>query len=240
MNHTTYTYEITPQIVDFSHKLTLNGLVEILIDVAGKSADKNGFGMRHIEPHGHTWVLSRLAVEMSNYLPIYQTIKIATWVEKVKHAHTERNFLIYDTEGNTIGQAKSIWVMIDVSTRRPVDLYTLQGIQKAILTDSLPMQPPKKISPCTNEPLQTISVRYSHIDLNQHTTTSRYIEWLLNNVPLHMHQTKKISRFDINFIAETRYGDDLQLHKEECTERHFRFDLKKSNHTACRAEMIFV
>lgn len=240
MKKNTYSYEITPQIVDFNHKITLNGMVELLLDAAGKSADKNGYGMRHIEPQGYTWVLSRLAINMDNYLTIYQTIKITTWIEKVKHANTERHFRIYNEKSELIGNATSIWVMINVDTRRPIDLFTIEGIQDTIHSETLPIQPPQKIPPCSNQPDRSLSVRYSHIDLNQHTTTSRYIEWFLNSIPLTMHKTKTIQRFDINFLFETRYGDTLQMHKEEITAGYFRFDLKKETQSSCRAEMIFV
>jgi acyl-ACP thioesterase len=50
--------------------------------------------------------------------------------------------------------------------------------------------------------------------MNQHVNNAKYIEWILDSYPLEMNQTHNVTTFEINFLAETNYGEELCIHSE--------------------------
>ena len=126
----TYPFRIQPQDVDFQYKITMSAMANILLTTAGFNADDNGFGIRFLNEMECTWVLTRFAVEMNRFPEQYENISVETWIEDVGRASTTRNFCIRDSKNEIIGNACSIWVMLDLNTRRAKDLMALDGIHK--------------------------------------------------------------------------------------------------------------
>ena len=122
------TFEIPPQFVDFQRRIKLSSLTDLILTASGYNADENGFGLRHLKKLNATWVLSRLALEMDYFPKQYEKITVETWVQEVHTANTIRNYRIYNEKGEVIGNSTSVWVMINVETRRPMDLRLLEGI----------------------------------------------------------------------------------------------------------------
>jgi medium-chain acyl-[acyl-carrier-protein] hydrolase len=58
----TYTFEISPQSVDFNYRITLSSLTDLLLTAAGYNAEENGFGMKRLNDQGLSWVLLRFAL----------------------------------------------------------------------------------------------------------------------------------------------------------------------------------
>ena len=108
----TYSFEISPQSVDFNYEITLSSLTDLMLTAAGYNAEENGFGMKRLNDQGLSWVLLRFALEV-DYFPLqYETIHIETWIEGVGRASSNRNFCIRNKEHNVIGYAISTWAMI--------------------------------------------------------------------------------------------------------------------------------
>ena len=56
-----YTYRIEPRDVDFMKRATLMSLADYILHTAGEDADRNGFGVRDLNLHNASWVLTRMA-----------------------------------------------------------------------------------------------------------------------------------------------------------------------------------
>src|ERR1035437_11153063 len=123
-----YSFQIQPQYVDFQFRATMASLGDILLTAAQFNADDNGFGLRRLNEMESSWVLSRMAIEMIRYPEQYENIQVETWIEDVGRANTTRNFCIRDEKNEIIGNACSVWVFFDMTTRRAKDLQTLDGI----------------------------------------------------------------------------------------------------------------
>ena len=53
--------------------------------------------------------------------------------------------------------------------------------------------------------------QYSDLDINRHVNSSRYIELLLNQWSLEFHDKNRLTRFDIAYIHEARYDQEVTL-----------------------------
>ena len=122
-----YEFVAEPFHVDFTGRLTMGVLGNHLLNCAGFHAADRGFGIAVLNENHYTWVLSRLAVEMTEMPKAYEKFSIETWVENVYRLFTDRNFAILNAEGKPIGYARSVWAMISMETRKPADLFLLHG-----------------------------------------------------------------------------------------------------------------
>ncbi|MDR2840006.1 MAG: acyl-[acyl-carrier-protein] thioesterase [Paludibacter sp.] len=234
-----YNFRIEPQYVDFQSKASLAAIIDILLTTAGDNADTNGFGMRNLNQINSSWVLLRLAVEMNEFPQQYEDIQVETWVEDVGKISTTRNFRITNAENQIIGMAVSIWTMIDITTRRPKYLEELEGIRDFATGISLPMDKPLKIDAVDTPAVDSFKTKYSHIDINGHTNSAHYVTWVSDCFSLDTYKTKKIKRFEINYMHEILFNELVSIHFTENISDDFRFEIKKEGQTACRARIIF-
>lgn len=230
----TYNYRIEPRDVDFSCHATLKALVDYLLHTAGEDADRNGFGVRDLNLNNASWVLTRLAVEIDRMPAEYEPIRITTWVSNVTRAMTTRNFDILDERGERIAGAVSNWAMIDLSTRRMLDLHQLPAYDSMTQEFPLPVALPRRLSsPEANETFHH-TVAYSDLDFNGHANSTKYLQWVIDTLPLEWLQHRRFLRTDINFLLETRHGEQLTLQAER-SDNEALYEIRNSRDEAvCR------
>ena len=120
-----YPFFVEPFHVDFTGRIFLGVLGNHLLNAAGNHSQKRGWGIGALNETQHTWVLSRLSIEMNEMPRQYDHCEVRTWVESVMKLFTNRNFSIHNADGKPLGYARSVWAMIDLETRKPCDLLTL-------------------------------------------------------------------------------------------------------------------
>jgi medium-chain acyl-[acyl-carrier-protein] hydrolase len=234
-----YPFRIQPQDVDFQFKVTMAALGNILLTTAGFNADENGFGIRRLNEIDCTWVLTRFAVEMSRFPEQYEDISVETWIEEVGRASTTRNFCIRDSKNEIIGNVCSVWVMLDMKTRRAKDLLTLEGIHQFASGEAGLIEKPLKLDTVDGEDYDGFKVKYSDIDINGHVNTISYIEWISDCFSLDCYRKCSVKRFEFNFVNEMLYDDFVEIVGKQHRPGDFRFEIMKEDKTACRARVVF-
>ncbi len=232
-----YSFEIPPQFVDFQQKVKLSSLVDLILTASGYNADDNGFGIRNLNELNATWVLSRIALEVSHFPKQYEKIRIETWVEEVHSLNTIRNYRVFDSDENVICNATSVWVMISLETRRPIELKKLEGLKDFETFEESGIERTMKLNVVDNEPIYQFPVQYSHIDINQHVNTVRYLDWMIDTFSLDEHKSHSISRVDVNFMSEILFGQKVEVFKMEEVSDIYRFELRANGRTACRGRI---
>lgn len=239
----TYEFVAEPFHVDFTERLTMGVLGNHLLNCAGFHAADRGFGIATLNENHYTWVLSRLAVEMTEMPRAYEKFSIQTWVENVYRLFTDRNFAILNHEGKPIGYARSVWAMISMQTRKPADLLALHGgkITDYVCTDmECPIDKPGRIKMEHPEELARHQAKYSDIDINGHVNSIKYIEHILDLFPLEQFREKTVHRFEVAYVAESYYGDMLTFHREQKKENEYDIEVKKNNdEVVVRSKVIF-
>lgn len=206
-----YTYIVAPRDVDFSRQATIVSLGDYVLDVAGKDADKNGFGIRNLSASNSSWVLSRVAIEMERIPMQYETITITTWVSNVGRLMTTRNMILSDERGERIGAAVTCWAMIDLSSRRPLDLSAHPDYLAAVIDEPSPIDAPCKVARIQPQNTANHTVVYSDIDFNRHANSMKYVEWVVDMLPEQYHAERRLERMEINYTHESRWGDELTI-----------------------------
>ena len=238
----TYQFVAEPFHVDFNGRLTMGVLGNHLLNCAGFHANDRGFGIATLNEDNYTWVLSRLAIELDEMPYQYENFSVQTWVENVYRLFTDRNFAILDKDGKKIGYARSVWAMINLNTRKPADLLTLHGgsIVDYVCDEPCPIEKPSRIKVTSDQPIATLTAKYSDIDINGHVNSIRYIEHILDLFPIELYKTKRIRRFEMAYVAESYFCDQLSSMSDEVNANEFHVEVKKNgNEVVCRSKVIF-
>lgn len=238
-----YKFIAEPFHVDFKGRLTMGVLGNHLLNCAGFHASERGFGIATLNEDNYTWVLSRLAIDLEEMPYQYEEFTVQTWVENVYRLFTDRNFAILNKDGKKIGYARSVWAMINLNTRKPADLLTLHGgsIVDYVCDEPCPIEKPSRIKVTTDKPSAKLTAKYSDIDINGHVNSIRYIEHILDLFPIQLYMRKQIQRFEMAYVAESYYGDELSFFEEEVNEDEYYVEIKKNDcEVVCRAKVKFV
>jgi acyl-ACP thioesterase len=231
----TGTYQFTTEsyLLDFRGRVTIPTIGNYMLQAASHHAASRGFGFDDMTEQHTAWVLSRMAIEMTEY-PSTRPLTLNTWISDVGHAITSRCFEWLD-DGRPIGYAHSIWAAIDMQTRRPVPLDE-EALREYRDDRDCPVARPGKIPPVEN----TVDgvpyrVKYSDLDINGHFNSIKYIEHLLDMFDIEQFRKREIRRFEISFLAEGTSGMTLAFHKAYGSGGRYHLAVCNDHTAICRA-----
>lgn len=239
-----YPVYVEPFHVDYTGRLLMGVLGNHLLNAADKHSTRRGWGIGTLNNSRHTWVLSRLSVELTQMPVQRQNVEIRTWVESVIKLFTTRNFAILDQDGNPMGYARSVWAMMDLDTRRPCDLLSMYS------GDLVNHVTPEEQNVCPipghgrfrfTDPqlVRTINTYYSDADLNGHVNSMRYVEHILDLFPMENYK-QGLRRFEIAYKAETYVGDTLSFYMQQISEQEYDIEVRKNEtDVVCQSKVIF-
>ena len=224
-----YEFLSEPFHCDFASRLFMGHLGNHLLNAADFHSNDRGYGMNYLMPRHKTWVLSRLAIEMTEMPRSYDKFFVETWVESAMKYFTARDFKICGEK--VYGYGKSVWAMIDTDTRQPVDIFDINdGLIREYIDEDTPCpiaaSSRVKMSP-NAEFVQSIETHYSDVDVNGHINSVKYIEHILDLFDLEYYKTHFLQRFEIAYVAESHYGDKLNFYKEALNEGEYCIKITK-------------
>lgn len=203
------TYTIQTFDLDAEQRSSVPALCRYLLDAAGIHADALGFSVPQLNERDLTWMLSRFRLRMERIPRWREELTVETWPSGMERLFAMRGFQLSGRGGSPLGAAGSAWLLINTASRRPVRPQTLfAGFsfpRPQILAPSLD----KLSSPGRLDTELGFRVRYSDLDINQHVTTTSYVDWLLEAVPLETRRCCVLRELEISFLAESLYGESL-------------------------------
>ena len=233
-------FQVAAQDVDVTRHQALPAFGSCLLNTAGQAADQLGVGLEHLYRRGLAWVLSRLHLEMERLPMVDEKIVVETWVSDCARLVTGRNFRVVSADGQVVAQATSLWSVINLATRRPVDLLQMVDMTPFIVEQTFAVPAPPRIDDLQGEPTAMHTVRYSDIDFNAHTNSMKYVQWMLDTLDIQQFEHRHIAVFDINYTHEAVFGEQIAILREVKGDCAFRFDLKApSGRSCCKANIVF-
>ncbi len=216
-----YDFLVEPFHCDFAKRLFMGHLGNYLLNVSDIHSNDRGWGINYLNSINKTWVLSRLTIDMSAYPLVYDTIKVETWLEKVISFFTERNFKITNKQDKVLGYGKSVWAIIDMTTRQPIKL---QDVNNGLISTFIAQDTECRIDKLSRVQMsdaailvKTIDTHYSDVDINGHINSIKYIEHVLDLWTIDWYQQHTIQRIDVAYVAEAHQGDKLNFYREPIT-----------------------
>ena len=246
-----YPFYVEPFHVDLNGRMLLPILGNHLLNAAGNHSQRRGWGIGALNETRHTWVLSRLSIELDDIPRQYEKGNIETWVESVIRLFTNRNFAILREDGTPYGYARSIWAMIDLETRRPCDLLTLYDgdILRYVVSEeekSCPIAGHGKFRFSDANLVRTLDTYYSDVDINGHINSIKYIEHILDLFPVERFTQQRLQRFEIAYNTESYLGDRLSFYQQMVNDNETDIEVRKNvtpdspGEVVCQAKVRFV
>ena len=180
-----------------------SAMLEAMQETAGEHCARLGLPRAVLDARGVIWVLSRLRVEMERLPVIGETIAVETWPLAAKHMFFPRATAFCDGEGRRIGAALSLWVLMDLRTRRITrDDFVLEHLpENADL--SAPTALPASVRPLPVPAEEgRLRAQFIDLDLNGHVNNARYLDWCCNALGVETLRESEIRAFDVNYDAE--------------------------------------
>ena len=104
--------------------------------------------------------------------------------------------------------------MINLDTRRPCDLTPILDARRQYIFDEpAPCDAPRKLATFEGGETTLHPIVYSDIDFNRHVNTLRYIEMMVDSMPIDVVAEPRPLRVDLHFIKESRYGETLSIRR---------------------------
>lgn len=206
-------FTLSTLICDEDDRLTLWGLARLFQDVAEDHSDTLGCGFEGLAPLHKAWVLTHVYYNIVRMPSAGERLTLKTWAKQDNGLIAPRDYQLVDADGNICASSASNWVIIDMDKRRVCRLGEFIGRYEKEELHATKYQRLDKIAmPEQLELLKTIAVPYSALDHTRHVNNAEYIKWICDAVPElcqpRSSGRKEISEFEINYLKETRYGDD--------------------------------
>lgn len=234
----TIDYFLTAAECDAQKEISLPLLTQRFIDISTAHANRCGIGYDRLIADRNAWVLSRLTIEMKRFPAINESYSLTTWIESLNRHFSERNVEVRDSHGQIIGYARLIWVAINIDTRRPADLTPYMGTIPPS-ERPCPIERQSKLTAVANPDISTTyRFKYSDIDFNRHVNSTRYIQFILDLYDLCFFDHHFVRRFEIAYMAETRFNDVVEV-KVQDNQEYQHIEISRDGAPCTRARIYF-
>ncbi len=218
-------FTVTSADTDMFGRLRLSGLVNFLVQSAVYSADKLGFGLKFLRDEKLFWVLSRLEVHIYKTMRWYDEVEVETWPKNIDGLLYLRDFIMRDMSGNVVAKGSSAWIAVDLIRKRPklIEGFVSEKFYALKEKKALENTPVKlKNVDCTEN--YELKSTYFDLDVNQHVTTTRYVDWMMDSMSIDFHKENYPKSLIINFIKETKPLESIKVFKKQTKENSFHFE----------------
>lgn len=205
-------YQVSWYDTDMNKSASLAAICNYLQETAWHHADHLDFSLRKGNEFEYVWAIVRLLVKIDKYPGWTDTVSVKTWHRGTEGLFAMRDFEMLDASGQRFGSAASQWFILDTKTRRPQQAVVDREILKLTRHEPVMPEQPEKIQISGPvEFLSTEKARFAEIDMYRHVNNTRYVEWILNAIPADIHKSRFISSFMIEFLQETRLGEEVDI-----------------------------
>jgi acyl-ACP thioesterase len=204
-------FEVKSYNVDFQQNIKPSSLMQFFQEVASNHAAELGAGYDTLISRDLFWALSRLTVDVKRMPRWGESILFETWPCGTEGLFFRRDFIVYDDQQNVIVRGVSGWLLLTVATLRP-QRPSLLGVGLPFNNGRKSLEYfPERITVQTEHIAFNKTVAYNEIDQNLHVNNTRYLDWATDCFQLKHYQDYTLSRFSLEFLSETHWGDEIEL-----------------------------
>lgn len=189
-------------------------LFHILNDVMAFHTASVGLDHHFHAARQQMWVLTAYDLELNQPFDFTQPVIAKTAPYSFKRMYGYRQYTLNSRDGQTIGEAKGRFVLINTATEQLMvpDAELLKHFE-ATRSESvaLPMFKPGKIPKQRPSFKQTVLVTPKHIDVNGHVNNAFYPDWAFSYLPDSHEWLKKKLFIHVQFKREVFEKETVEL-----------------------------
>ena len=211
MEDLSLTHTITSYECAADHLMKPEFFMHLCQEMAEEHADRNNLGYGWAVENHKIWVETRGNYELIRRPSWKETITLRTNTGQAGALQARRFVEMTDAEGNVLARADLLWVLIDITTRRPFPIkranVPLIGLECPPITEEL-VCPEWPEEPCATA--QHTAARRD-IDFNGHINNSAYLVWALDTLPADCTPEGSPSRIHLAFRKECMLGAEVEI-----------------------------
>lgn len=216
--------------IDAQKRLTVPALIRHMQEAAMVNVLRIKLSVWDLEQYAVSWVLMYLYVDFFRRPILGEELRILTYPSGIDRLLTYRDFKVYDAAGELVARAGTTWLLMDTKRRRPTRLPQLiLDAEPYLPTEEhrLPRPDFKLSGPEETEgSVLSFTVGYHDLDFNEHLNNIRYVPWLLESLPVERLREGEITRLELQYIQEVRYGSTIQSVRSAAAEGCYRHELR--------------
>jgi len=181
-----------------------------LQDTAGYHAEEGGFGIKEMVANNQSWVLTRFAMEIDKLPKLDDIVTIKTWISFVKGAFSNREYEVI-INGKQIARATASWTVINFK-KRQVESLKIDTSKTNFNSNIVTEKTAQKVKLDSDfEEIFNLNVRFSALDMVQHVSNLKYLEWTFDNVDHTKILKSKLKKITVNYIKELTLDDKVTV-----------------------------
>lgn len=219
---TTKEFEVRFSDCDHHSRLKLSNLFLFMEETAIADAEKNGFGLWKMMQAGYTTVITRLKIRIL-HTPVWgEKIAVSTWAKDIiKDKVVLKDYSIVDSQGHSIAQATSSWLLVNLKTGRsenpadcpfPIPLFPGKNALPEMMDILDPQIEPRVV--CTE------TAKYSDLDMNRHVNHCRYVDWVMDALDAEELKSRRIRSIQMNYLSQVPLGGKVSIVRFKNTNHH--------------------
>ena len=196
------TFMLRTGMCDRSGQWKPAAVLESMQEAAGDHCARLGIGRAVMDGLGIAWVLSRSRVVLRRAPRLNETVSVQTWPLPPKHLFYPRVNAFRDADGELIGEATSLWLLMDFQTRRVVN--SAEVLAHLPVNDDMPAGIPLGAArPLEGEAVTGLfTPPYADFDLNGHANNTKYLDWTCSALGHAVMERCRVSEFAIGYERE--------------------------------------
>jgi acyl-ACP thioesterase len=235
---------ITMRDCQLDFKVSVPAILNWLQEAASQHAETLGVGIQALQAQGVTWMLGRMSLRITRTPKWGETLTLATWPSGIhRRLIAERQFILADAAGNTLVEASSEWLCVNLSTGKLAPLP--EAVKTLAAPDTLNFGLCKR--PIAPHPVEHEApyregfiARKAEIDANHHVNNVHFATWLREPLPEALYFDETPHAFDIEYKLPVKAGDCVTAMVWPLPERTFIHHLTTSEGTLiARAQSIY-
>ncbi len=207
-------YVLPCYVCDNTSLISLDGIVDLFMDMATEHASKMNLGMDELALKGCFWVISKTKLVIKRRPRILEKVTLSTWPQKPSTIRYNRFYGISDGEGFIV-EGKSEWTILDKETFKPIrssQVYPQDIIHSEKTICDVPFcRLPNDFS--DSQVLRTYKVSSTDIDMSQHMNNVAYIRAMLGSLSTREIEDMNVRELEIAYKVQCFEGEEVTVRR---------------------------
>ena len=196
--------------VDCFGRMKLSMVLYLAQEIAGNHCQLLNADYDTLKKHRLFWAISRHKVQITRLPRSGETIHLETWPMPTTRVAYPRSMVAYDAQGNEMFRSISLWVLMDLDSRKMVlpgqSPIAVEGTLRGMELASPAGLVPKPLANCHSR-----TVCYSDLDRNGHMNNTRYMDWVDDLLPASFHREHPAREITVCYLSEAREGEEMDI-----------------------------
>lgn len=184
----------------------LANMMNVMLEISERQLETLHAGMDAINEFQAGWVITQYHMDIQRMPRIEEPLRVGTEATTYNKFFTYRDYWIDDAQGQRLVTVNSNWVIMDLRTRKIVDVIPELVERVGAVSDRKIKRFPRLKKITTPDGQEDFHVRYFDIDSNGHVNNAHYLEWMENSLGYDFLSTHTLRGAYIRYEREVAYG----------------------------------